>query len=194
MSSARDVTTVLLVGVGGQGTILAGHLLAAVAASQGLDVKVSEIHGMSQRGGSVSTVVRMGTEVSTMVCDAGSADIAVAFEEIEALRYQHLLKEGGTLLVNDEVSVPVSVSLGIAQMPDDLDARLDALDARRIDASGIANGLGSPRSTNVALMGALSAFLPFSVEAWHEAVAAQVPPKTIEANLAAFDAGRDAVS
>lgn len=185
--------TILLVGVGGQGTILAGQLLAMVAADAGLDVKVSEIHGMSQRGGSVSTIVRVGEKVESMVCDPGCADIVVAFEAVEALRAQQFLREGGKLFVNDEQIVPVSVNVGNFAMPADTDERLDAIGAVRIDAGEIARAAGSPKSTNVVLVGALSTALPFSVEEWQDAIRRRVPPKTIDANLEAFAKGRAAV-
>ena len=192
-SAAIDGTkTILLVGVGGQGTILAGKLLAEVAAEAGLDVKVSEIHGMSQRGGSVSTVIRVGEHVSTMVCDEGQADVIVAFEAVEALRAQHYLAEGGRMFVNDEEITPVSVNIGNAKMPEHVGARLSEMGAHLLDAGVIARGLGSPKSTNVVLVGALSTALPFDVGLWREAVRRCVPAKTVEANLAAFDAGRDA--
>ena len=184
--------TILLVGVGGQGTILAGNLLAMAATESGLDVKVSEIHGMSQRGGSVSTVIRMGSEVSTMVCDPGSADVVVAFEAVEALRAQHLLAADGRMFVNDEQIVPVSVSIGAFSMPEGVHDRLASLGATLIPAGTIARDLGSPRSTNVVLVGALSTALPFSHEVWEDAIARRVPPRTVEANLAAFRAGRRA--
>jgi len=186
--------TILLVGVGGQGTILAGQLLAMVAADAGLDVKVSEIHGMSQRGGSVSTVVRVGEKVDSMVCDPGCADIVVAFEAVEALRAQQFLREGGTLFVNDEQIVPVSVHVGNFTMPADTEERLAAIGAVRIDAGEIARAAGSPKSTNVVLVGALSTALPFSVEEWQDAIRRRVPPKTIDANLEAFAKGRAAVA
>lgn len=184
--------TVLLVGVGGQGTILAGSLLAMAAADAGLDVKVSEIHGMSQRGGSVSTVVRMGSKVESMVADPGCADVIVAFESVEALRAQDYLREGGKMFVNDEVIVPVSVAIGNFEMPEDIEAKLDELGAVRIPAGQIAREVGSPRSTNVVLVGALSTALPFSVEDWEDAISRRVPPKTVEANLKAFRKGRAA--
>jgi len=186
--------TILLVGVGGQGTILAGQLLAMVAADAGLDVKVSEIHGMSQRGGSVSTVVRVGEKVESMVCDPGCADIVVAFEAVEALRAQQFLCDGGTLFVNDEQIVPVSVHVGNFTMPADTEERLAAIGAVRIDAGEIARAAGSPKSTNVVLVGALSTALPFSVEEWQDAIRRRVPPKTIDANLEAFAKGRAAVA
>lgn len=184
--------TVLLVGVGGQGTILAGSLMAMAAADAGLDVKVSEIHGMSQRGGSVSTVVRMGEKVESMVADPGCADVIVAFESVEALRAQDYLREGGKMFVNDEVIVPVSVAIGNFEMPEDIEAKLDELGAVRIPAGQIAREVGSPRSTNVVLVGALSTALPFSVEDWEDAISRRVPPKTVEANLKAFRQGRAA--
>ena len=184
--------TVLLVGVGGQGTILAGSLLAMAAADAGLDVKVSEIHGMSQRGGSVSTVVRMGEKVESMVADPGCADVIVSFESVEALRAQDHLREGGKMFVNDEVIVPVSVAIGNFEMPEGIEAKLDELGAVRIPAGQIAREVGSPRSTNVVLVGALSTALPFSVEDWEDAISRRVPPKTVEANLEAFRQGRAA--
>ena len=195
MTQAQKTTTVLLVGVGGQGTILAGDLLAKTAAASGYDVKISEIHGMSQRGGSVSTVVRFGSDVSSMVCDPGCADVIVSFEAIEALRARQFLVPGtGRLFVNDEVITPVSVAIGTGQMPADIDASLAELDAVRVPAGRIAREAGSPKSANVVLMGALSMALPFEADTWRSVIAERVPPKTIEANLAAFDAGRGCVA
>lgn len=193
MSENSNTTTILLVGVGGQGTILAGDLLAKTAAASGFDVKISEIHGMSQRGGSVSTVVRFGENVASMICDEGCADIIVSFEAIEALRARNFLKkDGGILFVNDETITPVSVSIGNATMPQDVHARLEELDAVLIQAGKIARDAGSPKSTNVVLMGALSTALPFAEETWRDVISKRVPAKTIEANLAAFSAGRNA--
>ena len=185
--------TILLVGVGGQGTILAGQLLAMVAADAGLDVKVSEIHGMSQRGGSVSTIVRVGEKVESMIADPGCADIVVAFEAIEALRAQQFVREGGSLFVNDEQITPVPVNIGTFKMPEGVHKRLEEIGARVIDAGGIAREVGSPRSTNVVLVGALSTALPFEEAEWEDAIRRRVPPKTVEANLEAFARGRAAV-
>ena len=184
--------TILLVGVGGQGTILAGQLLAMVAADAGLDVKVSEIHGMSQRGGSVSTIVRVGEQVQSMIADPGCADIVVAFESIEALRAQQFLREGGRLFVNDETITPVPVNIGNATMPQGVNEQLAAIGATVMDAGAIAREVGSPKSTNVVLVGALSTALPFSVEEWQDAIRRRVPPRTVEANLVAFARGREA--
>ncbi len=185
-----DTKTVLLVGVGGQGTILAGDILAKTALAAGLDVKISEIHGMSQRGGSVSTVVRFGDEVHTMVADRGCADVIVAFESVEALRAQQYLKDGGALFVNDEQITPVTVSIGNATMPFDVEERLSAMNAVLVPAGKIAREEGSPKSTNVVLLGALSTALDFDEALWREVIAQRVPPKTVESNLAAFSAGR----
>lgn len=188
-----ETKTVLLVGVGGQGTILAGDLLAKTAALAGMDVKISEIHGMSQRGGSVSTVVRFGDKVNSMLADPGCADVIVSFETLEALRSQQYLKQdGGVFFVNDEVIVPNSVAIGIGTMPTGVEDRLKSMNSVMIPAGKIAREAGSPKSTNVVLMGALSTALPFSVEQWQEAIRKRVPPKTIDANLAAFAAGRKA--
>lgn len=195
MTQAEKTTTVLLVGVGGQGTILAGDLLAKTAAASGYDVKISEIHGMSQRGGSVSTVVRFGHDVSSMICDEGCADVIVSFEVIEALRArQFLVVDGGRLFVNDEVIEPVSVAIGTGTMPQNIDGALAELDAVKVPAGRIAREAGSPKSTNVVLMGALSTALPFEASTWREVIANRVPPKTVDANLAAFDAGREIVA
>ncbi len=195
MTQAQKTTTVLLVGVGGQGTILAGDLLAKTAAASGYDVKISEIHGMSQRGGSVSTVVRFGDDVASMICDEGCADVIVSFEAIEALRArQFLAVDGGRLFVNDEVIEPVSVAIGTGSMPADIDGALAELGAVKVPAGRIAREAGSPKSTNVVLMGALSTALPFEAETWREVIAGRVPPKTVDANLAAFDAGRGCVT
>ncbi len=189
-----DTMTVLLVGVGGQGTILAGDLLAKTAAAAGYDVKISEIHGMSQRGGSVSTVVRFGDKVASMIADQGSADVIVAFEAVEALRAQHYLKSDGVMFVNDEQMTPVSVAVGDAEMPTDVHERLDRIESSVIAAGAIAREAGSPKSTNVVLMGALSTALPFDESLWKETIERRVPPKTVAANLIAFDAGRKSVA
>ena len=190
MSTAK---TLLLCGVGGQGTILASDLLSRTIQAAGLDVKMSEIHGMSQRGGAVTTVVRFGHEVNSMVCDEGCADYILSFETTEALRNIPFLKQGGTLLVNDESMKPQPVLTGKAKMPEDLHNRLRAYGAKLVPASNLARKAGSPKSANVVLLGALAASLPFSVESWEEVIASKVPPKTIEANIRAFHLGLESV-
>ena len=188
--SNENATTVLLCGVGGQGTILAADLLAHAALEAGTSVKVSEIHGMAQRGGAVTTVVRFGDEVSSMVCDPGTADCVVSFETTEALRYLSFLAEDGYLLVADEAIKPLPVATGRASMPARARETLADRGATLIPAGELAREAGSAKSVNVVLLGALSTRLPFAVGAWERVLADRVPPKTVEANLAAFRAGR----
>jgi len=187
-----SATTVMLCGVGGQGTILAADLLAKVAAGAGLRVKLSEVHGMSQRGGSVDTVVKFGEEVFSPVTDPGMVDHLVAFEIIEGMRNVHYVKPEGRLLVNPAPIQPLPVLLGDAAVPHGLRAILADEGAIFIDADEIACEAGSPKSANVVLMGALSVGLPFAEELWREVISARVPPKTVEANLLAFSLGRRA--
>lgn len=187
-----SITTVLLVGVGGQGTILAADVVAKVAASAGLDVKVSEVHGMSQRGGSVDTVVRFGERVHSPVVGPGGADHLVAFEVLEAARWIHYLSPEGRLVVNRHTILPMPVLIGTWGTPAGFEAALDYEGAVMLDADEIACEAGSPRSGNVVLLGALSMGLPFAAQAWRDVIAQRVPPRTIEGNLAAFDLGRGA--
>lgn len=184
-----NVYTILLCGVGGQGTITAADLLARVATAAGLDCKVSEIHGMAQRGGAVTTVVRFGDNVSTMVCDEGCADSAVSFEIVEALRNISFLKTSGSLVVNDESIKPLPVLTGRASMPAQARKRLQDYGATLIPASEIARKAGTTKCANVVLLGALSVSLPFSAELWEEVIRAKVPPKTIDINIEAFRQG-----
>ena len=190
MMTSNDTVTVLLCGVGGQGTILAADLLAHAALESGYDAKVSEIHGMSQRGGAVTTVVRFGRAgVQSMVSDPGCADCVVSFETTEALRNLPNVREGGYLLVADESIQPLPVLIGRASMPEHARETLAAAGATLIPAGDIAVGVGAPKSVNVVLLGALATRLDFSQEAWERVVARRVPPKTVDANLAAFRAG-----
>ena len=185
-------TTVMLCGVGGQGTILAADLLAKVAAASGLDVKLSEVHGMSQRGGSVDTVVKFGDAVFSPVTDPGMVDHLVAFEILEAARNVHFVRPGGRLLVNPAAIRPLPVLTGDLVMPHSLRAELAGEGAIFIDADELACEAGSPKSSNVVLMGALSLRLGFDVGVWEQVITARVPAKTVEANLAAFSLGRAA--
>ncbi|NTW27821.1 MAG: indolepyruvate oxidoreductase subunit beta [Coriobacteriia bacterium] len=185
-------TTVMLCGVGGQGTILAADLLAKVAAAAGLEVKLSEVHGMSQRGGSVDTVVRFGAEVFSPVTDPGMVDHLVAFEVIEAARRIHFVKLDGRLLVNSRTMQPLPVLTGDCAAPQDLEALLANEGAIFVDAEELACESGSPKSANVVLMGALSTGLPFDEDLWCDVIAGRVPQSTIEANLRAFSLGRAA--
>ena len=182
--------TVLLCGVGGQGTILAADLLARAASAAGANVKVSEIHGMAQRGGSVTTVVRMGDRVDSMVADTGCADVIVSFETTEALRNIAFLAQGGALVVNDEAIRPLPVLTGSASMPNQARESLINEGALLVPADALARETGNAKTSNVVLLGALSASLPFPPSCWEDVIASRVPAKTIEANLAAFRKGR----
>jgi indolepyruvate ferredoxin oxidoreductase beta subunit len=188
------VTTVLLVGVGGQGTILAGDVLARVAAAAGQDVKLSEVHGMSQRGGSVDTTVRFGERVFAPIVEPGGVDHLVAFEIIEAARWVGYLRPRGTLLVNRRVIQPLPVLTGAMPAPTGLPERLESEGAVFVDAERIACDVGSPRSANLVLMGALSTSLDLPADLWRSVIEGRVPPKTVQANLAAFERGREAAA
>lgn len=186
----NNTTTVLLCGVGGQGALLAADILARCAMACGDDVKLSEIHGMAQRGGAVTTVVRLGKNVRSMRADKGEVDYLVSFETTEALRNLPYLKEGGYLLVADETIKPLPVQTGRASMPADARGQLRDLGATLIPAGSLALEIGSPKSVNVVLLGALSTRLDFPEEAWESVIRARVPQKTVDANLKAFHAGR----
>ena len=186
MTSAR---TVLLCGVGGQGTILAADLLARAALEAGFEVKVSEIHGMAQRGGAVTTVVRFGEGVHTMMADIGESDCIVSFETTEALRNISFLKSGGFLLVSDETIKPLPVACGNASMPHDAEGRLADYRATLIPAHELAIQAGNAKCENVVLLGALETRLKFGIDLWKGVIQTRVPAKTIEANIAAFDLG-----
>lgn len=187
--NSDNATTVLLVGVGGQGTILAADVLAKTAIANGLQVKLSEIHGMAQRGGSVSTIVRLGKRVNSMVCDLGSADYLLSFETTEALRNISYLREGGMLLVNDEAIKSQPVLTGRAHMPTHARERLVAYGAHLVPATELAVKAGSPKCANVVLLGALAAGMSFPLESWEEQIRLKVPPKTIDMNITAFRSG-----
>ena len=187
-----DTTTVMLAGVGGQGTILAADVLAKVVSAAGLDVKLSEVHGMAQRGGAVVTMVRFGEKVFSPTSDPGAVDHLVSFEMLEAARQLHFLKPEGRLLVNSRVIEPLPVLLGDAEIPDGLEYRLAEEKAVFLDAEALACEAGSPRSANIVLMGALSTGLDFGEDIWTQVISERVPAKTIDANLRAFELGRQA--
>lgn len=188
-AKVNKATTVLLCGVGGQGTILAADLLAKTAIAAGCEVKLSEIHGMSQRGGAVTTVVRFGETVSSMVADFGCADYVISFETTEALRNLPYLKDDGFLLVNDESVKPLPVLTGLASMPHEPREKLIAAGAKLIPAGTLAAEAGSAKSTNVVLLGALAADMDFDLAIWEEQIAQRVPEKTIATNIEAFRCG-----
>lgn len=185
---------ILLCGVGGQGTILAANVVADAAMRAGQEVKVSEIHGMSQRGGAVSTMIAMGEDVMSMVIGEGEADIVISFDKLEALRALPSLKSSGALIVNDELIKPASVLTGKASVPEDMDAILADAGALMVPAEAAAREAGSPRSANVVLLGAASKLFGFSEGEWLDSIKANVPPKTLEANEKAFAAGKSFAS
>ena len=181
---------IMIVGVGGQGTLLMSKTLTAGLVQAGFDVKMSEVHGMAQRGGSVSTQVRYGEKVYSPIIGRGEADVLVAFEKLEGARYSNLLKIGGTALINDYEVMPLPVSSGAVAYPENIyDEMKKVFDLRVIPASEIAKSLGNIRCTNIVLLGAL--VRAFSLESidWNAALTESVPPKVLAMNLAAFEAG-----
>ncbi len=185
-------TNILIVGVGGQGTLLASVLLGKLAMEQGYDVKLSEVHGMAQRGGSVVTHVRMceGT-VTAPVISEGDADIIVAFEMLEAYRWVSYLKPGGKMYVNTQQINPMPVIMGAAEYPADIREYLEKNvgEVTFMDALAIAEELGNVKAVNTVLLGALAKELPFTKEMWLDAIASTVKPRFVELNKAAFERG-----
>ncbi|KUO76062.1 MAG: indolepyruvate oxidoreductase subunit beta [Desulfosporosinus sp. BRH_c37] len=186
------ITNVLLVGVGGQGTILASKILTHAALAQGYRVKMSEIHGMSQRGGSVVTQVRMGEEVHSPVIDPGEADIIIAFEQLEAYRWAHFLRPDGVLIMNNQKIVPLPVLIGAAKYPATIINDLKEKVSKFVEmpAMQLASKAGNSKSTNVVLMGTLSRYMDFPYEVWQNALDARVPAKLLEVNKIAFALGK----
>ena len=189
---------VSLVGVGGQGIILTADILAKTAAIAGLEVKKSEIHGMAQRGGSVSSQVRFGDSVASPIIQDGTSDILVSFDKLETVRNAHLLAEGGVAIVNDMYLVPVTVSSGQQQDVADLDSRVAAIPGLKlVDAMKIATEeVGNSRTMNMVIAGALSVFTPFAESDWLKAMETMLTgpkAKLLEVNKKAFALGRAAV-
>ncbi|MEG6522820.1 indolepyruvate oxidoreductase subunit beta [Desulfotomaculum sp. 1211_IL3151] len=182
---------ILLVGVGGQGTILATRILAKAAQDAGYDIKVSEIKGMSQRGGSVVTQVRLGQRVYSPLIAEGNADVILAFEKMEALRWLPYLKDGGSIIVNDQAIAPVPVLSGAAVYPEDCLERVMKLAPNTIvvDALNVALQCGNPKVINVVLVGLLAKKLSIDKELWLNALKTRVPEKFIDVNMKAFAEG-----
>ncbi len=184
-------TSLMIVGVGGQGTLLASKLLGRLLMNEGYDVKVSEVHGMSQRGGSVVTYVRYGDKVYSPVITEGEADFIVSFEKLEAARYISCLKKGGKIIVNTQQIDPMPVIIGNAQYPnavlDDIACAGVSVDA--LDALKLAEEAGSVKAVNIVLMGRLAKYLDIEREKWEKAVVETVPEKFRELNLKAFGLG-----
>ena len=189
-----ETKNMMIVGVGGQGTLLASKLLGCLLLDKGYDVKVSEVHGMSQRGGSVVTYVRWGERVCSPIIDKGQADVILSFELLEAARWTEYLKPGGRIITNTQQINPMPVITGAAEYPQELERKIrDAgMDLDALDALSLAEEAGSSRAVNIVLLGRLSKWFGFSEEEWLEAIERSVPPKFLELNKKAFALGKDA--
>lgn len=183
---------IVIVGVGGQGTLLASKILGQLAVNNGYDVRVSEVHGMSQRGGSVVTYVRISNDkpIYSSIVEQGQADIVLAFENLEALRALPYIKDGGSMIINTQEILPMPVITGAQKYPEDCLERVrGSVKTIEMDAVDIAHECGTYKAANVVLMGAVARILPFTVEEWHKAIEQCVKPKFLEVNLKAFDRG-----
>ncbi len=183
---------VMIVGVGGQGSLLASKILGRLLLAQGLDVKVSEVHGMSQRGGSVVTYVRFGDAVASPIIDRGQADFIVSFEQLEAARWLSYLKPGGRVIVNTQIIEPMPVLTGAEVYPANLPEKMRALGAQvdAMDALALAEQAGTAKAVNLVLMGRLSRYFDFPETAWMQTIEQSVPAKFLELNKKAFLLGR----
>ena len=188
-----NTRSIMIVGVGGQGTLLASRLLGHVLIEQGYDVKVSEVHGMSQRGGSVVTYVRYGDRVYSPIVDEGEADVILSFEILESARWISYLKQGGLLVTNTQKTWPMPVITGAVPYPDGIVEKLSAMaDVTAVDALKLAEEAGSPKAVNVVLIGVLSRKMDIPEGAWLAAIDAVVPERFREMNKKAFALGRKA--
>jgi len=185
----------ILCGVGGQGILLASTVISNAALRSGYDVKTNEVHGMAQRGGSVVAQIRFGKAVHSPLIKRGTADYMLALEKIEALRYADYMKPDGMVIVARTEIIPVTVSTGMAKYPENVDELLRGRFEKlyMVDGLAIARESGEPRAANVALIGALSNFLPFEESVWEEVLSETVPTKALQANLKAFRRGKRAI-
>ena len=181
---------ILIVGVGGQGTLLASRVLGKYALENGYDVKLSEVHGMAQRGGSVMTYVRIGEKIASPIIDAGCADLVLAFEKLEALRYVHYLKPQGEVLYSTQEIMPMPVVTGAAEYPQGIEKKLRGTG---VDALGLALQAGNAKAANSVMLGALCKKMGFDREKFEAALLASIPQKTVEMNKKAFGLGYGAV-
>ena len=187
----NKTTNIMIVGVGGQGTLLASRILGAAAMRAGKKVKLSEVHGMSQRGGSVVTYVRFGDKVYSPIIDKGEADFIVSFELLEAARWTEFLKPGGKIIANTQQINPMPVITGVAEYPENLEEKIKSagIDLVAIDALKLAEEAGSAKAVNIVLMGQLSKYFDFTPEEWQQAIETSVPEKFLELNKKAFELG-----
>jgi len=189
------MNNIMIVGVGGQGTLLASRVLGAVAMKNGYDTKVSEIHGMSQRGGSVVTYVKFAEKVNSPLIEEGEADYILAFERLEALRWVRFLKKGGKMIVNDQRIDPMPVIIGREKYPENIFQNIVKTVGREnlitLDALKIAGECGTIKAVNIVLVGILAKTSSIPKEVWIDAIKENVPAKVLEINLKAFNAGYD---
>ena len=189
----RKTTNIMIVGVGGQGSLLASKLLGGLLVDEGYDVKVSEVHGMSQRGGSVVTYVRYGDRVASPIITEGEADYILSFEKLEAARFAACLKKGGHIIVNTQEIDPMPVLTGKAQYPHGVLAELTAkgVDVDAVDALSAATAAGSAKCVNIVLLARLAKHLDIPADKWRAAIAKSVKPQFVELNLKAFALGQN---
>ena len=184
---ANNTKNIMIVGVGGQGTLLTSRILGGITVDAGYDVKLSEVHGMAQRGGSVVTFVRYGEKVAEPIVEEGQADVLIAFEKLEALRYAHFLKKDGVLVVNEQRIDPITVVTGAATYPEGIVEELEKeYSVLKINAMDEALKLGNSKVFNIIVLGMAAKHMDFSKEDWLKVIEKTVPPKTVEMNKKAF--------
>ena len=182
-----ETKNIMIVGVGGQGTLLTSRILGGIALQADYDVKLSEVHGMAQRGGSVVTFVRYGEKVAEPIVEEGQADLLIAFEKLEAKRYAHFLKKDGVLVVNEQRIDPITVVTGVAAYPEGIVEELEKeYTVYKINAMDEALKLGNSKVFNIIVLGMAAKHMDFSKEDWLKVIEKTVPPKTVEINKKAF--------
>lgn len=193
-AARHDTNDILIVGVGGQGIILAADILAEMLVDQGFDVKEAEIHGMSQRGGSVHSMIRYGKSIASPMISEGGAAFVLAFEELEALRWASYARSDAKFIVNKQRIPPIPVAIGVAEYPEDVigTLRKDFKNVADVDAIGLAKKAGDVRAANVVMLGLLARGMPFDKAKWLDAIKKRVPSKTLDVNRKAFQHGWDA--
>ena len=185
-----ETKNIMIVGVGGQGTLLTSRVLGAIIRDGGYDVKLSEVHGMAQRGGSVVTYVRYGSDVREPIVEEGQADLLIAFERLEAMRYAHFLKKDGVMIVNDQRMDPMPVVMGAMEYPADIIETMEkSHKVIKVDAMGEAKKLGNPRVFNTIIIGVAASKMDFEKDKWLKVIEKTVPPKTVDINKKAFLTG-----
>ena len=186
----EQTKSIMIVGVGGQGTLLTSRILGGITTQAGYDVKLSEVHGMAQRGGSVVTFVRYGKEVFEPIVEEGCADVLIAFERLEALRYAHFLKEEGVLIINDQRIDPMTVVTGAMQYPENIIENLSKdYKVVAVDAMAEAKKLGNSKVFNTIIIGVAAKQMNFAKEDWLKVIENTVPAKTVDINKQAFEVG-----